>query len=112
MDVLCHGTKVGETFGNTIAEAMMHGKPVVSHRGFNNWTQAQPEVLGELAPILYIDSHDVIKYANIMKRLKDDKLFYNDVSNKSIKRANAIFDYRIVARKYLDVYQRVHNGNL
>lgn len=32
IDILAHSRLDGETFGLTIAEAMMHGKPVVSHR--------------------------------------------------------------------------------
>lgn len=32
IDVLAHMGRVGETFGLSIAEAMIHGKPVISHR--------------------------------------------------------------------------------
>ena len=32
-DLLCHANKIGETFGNTIAEAMIHEKPVISIEG-------------------------------------------------------------------------------
>ena len=44
-DVFCHCNPLGETFGNTVAEAMMHGKPVVSHLGKRSWPQAQIELL-------------------------------------------------------------------
>jgi len=32
IDILAHARRDGETFGLTIAEAMIHGKPVISHR--------------------------------------------------------------------------------
>jgi glycosyltransferase involved in cell wall biosynthesis len=32
IDILAHARKDGETFGLNIAEAMIHGKPVISHR--------------------------------------------------------------------------------
>ena len=45
-DIFCHFNKLGETFGNTVAEAMMHGLPVVSLAGSPLYPQAQREVLG------------------------------------------------------------------
>ena len=32
IDVFAHAGKRGETFGSSIAEAMIHGKPIISHR--------------------------------------------------------------------------------
>lgn len=32
IDILAHARRDGETFGLNIAEAMIHGKPVISHR--------------------------------------------------------------------------------
>lgn len=46
-DIFCHFNKLGETFGNTVAEAMMHQKPVVSLAGSFLYPQAQREVLGD-----------------------------------------------------------------
>src|SRR5262249_1966570 len=39
-----HGRKDGETFGAVLAEAMMHGKPCLSHR--SGVADAQPETMG------------------------------------------------------------------
>ena len=50
-DVFCHFTKLGETFGNTVAEAMMHKLPVVSLAGSPLYPQAQKEVLGSSLPL-------------------------------------------------------------
>jgi glycosyltransferase involved in cell wall biosynthesis len=48
-DIFCHFNKLGETFGNTVAEAMMHKLPVVSLGGSLLYPQAQREVLGKEA---------------------------------------------------------------
>ena len=44
-DIFCHFNKLGETFGNTVAEAMFHSLPVVSLRGSLFYPQAQRELL-------------------------------------------------------------------
>lgn len=46
-DIFCHFNKLGETFGNTVAEAMMHQRPVVSLARSFLYPQAQREVLGD-----------------------------------------------------------------
>lgn len=44
LDIFAHGRKDGETFGAVFAEAMMHGKPCLSHR--SDIANAQPETMG------------------------------------------------------------------
>jgi glycosyltransferase involved in cell wall biosynthesis len=44
-DIFCHFNKLGETFGNTVVEAMFHSLPVVSLRGSLFYPQAQRELL-------------------------------------------------------------------
>ncbi len=41
LDVLLHYRKEGETFGMSIADAMIHGKPVVSHDSFLDNAQVE-----------------------------------------------------------------------
>jgi len=104
-DVYCHSNSVGETFGCTVAEAMIHGKPIVSHIGSPKWPQAQIEVLGDMSDMC-VRSDFVNKYAALMKKLKDDKLFYDMVANYVSDRANALYDFEKVAQKYVEVYQK------
>jgi hypothetical protein len=105
-DVLCHSNCLGETFGNTIAEGMIHGKPVVSHIGDGiSWAQAQPELLG--MPELFITSDILNNYTALMFKLMIDEPFYDRVSKYVKERADTLFDYRQVARKYLEVYNMV-----
>ena len=108
-DVLCHSNLLGETFGNTIAEAMIHGKPVVTHIGKVNWPQAHKELIGERTELFVTD--DIInRYANIMLRLKDDKEYYADVSSYLTNRANEKYHYNVIARKYFNQYKTLLNG--
>jgi glycosyltransferase involved in cell wall biosynthesis len=44
-DIFCHVNKLGETFGNTVAEAMWRGVPIVSLKGSKRYPQAQQELL-------------------------------------------------------------------
>jgi len=104
-DVLCHSTPLGETFGNTIAEAMIHGKPIISHWG-NNWPQAQREVIGE-EKIEYICQDAPDQYSNLMVKLLSNKHEYNDYSSYVKRRADKLYDYREVAKRYIEVYQNL-----
>ena len=107
IDVLAHTNKLGESFGNTIAESMYFSKPVISHIGYNqSWSQAQPELLGELSSELFIDNLDNIidKYKDLMLKLKNDKLFYNKCSIYLKERSNE-FNLDAIGNKYFNIYK-------
>ncbi len=104
-DVLCHGTPSGETFGNTIAEAMIHGKPVISHWG-SNYPQAQREVIGE-EKIEYICQNDPVQYSALMRKLMENKQEYDDYAYYVKERADRIYDYRETVKKYIEVYKNI-----
>lgn len=106
IDVLCHSNSLGETFGNTIAEGMMYGKPVISHIGMKGWPQAQPELLGDMKE-LFITDNLVTNYANMMNRLKNDNDFMVKTSLYLYKRAHELFSFYNVAKRYLDVYKKL-----
>lgn len=108
-DVLCHSNCLGETFGNTIAEAMIHGKPVVSHIGNPDWAQAEIEVMG--IESLFVRERDnvsqVIQYANIMSKLMSNQNYYNEISSKMKSMADQNYNYIVVASKYMKLYQEI-----
>lgn len=104
-DVLCHANRMGETFGNTLAEAMMHGKPIVSHWG-GKWPQAQKEVIGE-DKIMYICDNKVDLYSNLMTKLFENKQEYNDYSTYANKRAEELYDYKTVTGRYVALYKEI-----
>jgi len=105
-DVLCHSNYLGETFGNTIAEAMIHGKPVVSHIGASYYPQAQLELLGKASELCVME--DLInKYTNVMKKLMEDTDYYKKMALYLKNRANELYDYQKVSQRYLDIYGRL-----
>lgn len=106
IDVLCHSNLLGETFGNTIAEAMINAKPIITHVGMISWPQAHKELVGDLGE-LFIKENIVDNYANTMLRLKDDKKYYNHVATYLKNRADENYDYIKVSKKYLDLYKKI-----
>ncbi len=106
-DIYLHSNRLGETFGNTIAEAMMHGKPVVSHLGESFWPQAQSEVLGLQEYVVAERQVSAFnEYASLMKKLMDDKNLYIKQSDYCKDRAFDNFNYKVVAMKYLEVFDK------
>lgn len=107
-DIYCHGNSLGETFGNTIAEAMMHGKPIISHLGSLKWPQAQCEVIGKNDFIVeQRDLYSYKQYSEHMENLLINKNIYNDYSNYCLRRAENNFDYLHVSKKYIDLFQKI-----
>jgi glycosyltransferase involved in cell wall biosynthesis len=105
-DVLCHSNSLGETFGNTIAEAMIYGKPVITHIGSPSWSQAHIELVGDMTELFITD--DIInKYSELMICFKDDKNFYSDTSKYLKNRADNLYDYVNVAKEYLKLYKKI-----
>jgi glycosyltransferase involved in cell wall biosynthesis len=106
IDVLCHANSLGETFGNTIAEAMINGKPVITHRGGGSWCQAHEELVGDRKE-LFLTERIVENYADLMLRFKDDKVYYDEVSEYLFNRAKTLYDYVEVSRKYYELYKEI-----
>lgn len=70
IDVLAHARRDGETFGLNIAEAMMHGRPVVSHFSrIANGHAAFVRRCGFMA-----DCEDFEGYAGFLRKLYSDRL--------------------------------------
>ncbi len=107
-DLYCHGNKLGETFGNTVAEAMMHGKPVITHLGDSSWPQAQCEVIGREDNIIRRqDVHAYVEYSNLMNDLMHNVEKYNEFQSYCMDRATNFFEYKAVAKKYSDLFEKV-----
>jgi glycosyltransferase involved in cell wall biosynthesis len=105
-DVLCHSNSLGETFGNTIAEAMINSKPIITHIGRSSWCQAHEELVGEKTE-LFIRDNIVDNYANLMLKLKNDKNYYNEISKYLKDRADSLYDYVSVSKRYYDLYKEM-----
>jgi glycosyltransferase involved in cell wall biosynthesis len=69
IDVLAHARRDGETFGLNIAEAMMHGKPVISHR--SRIANGHEEFVRKCGYFTGVD--DYKGYADFIMRLYSDR---------------------------------------
>lgn len=107
MDVHCHSNKIGETFGNTIAESMIHGIPTISHPGFmDSWPQAH-EAHFEDTPKLYVKDKNPNRYAFFMHLFMTDPNSYLWMARAQKFRANKLYDADIVAAQYIEVYKDI-----
>jgi len=100
-DVLAHARRDGETFGCNIAEAMMHGKPVVSHRA--PLANAQEEIIGPTGFVT--DYDDYLGYADHLRRLRDDVSLRRDLGQKARQRALEFFEASVVTRQLEGFYE-------
>jgi glycosyltransferase involved in cell wall biosynthesis len=101
-DIYCHVNKLGETFGNTVAEAMMHGKPVVSLAGKRSYPQAQFELLADTQQF----AANYRSFRRKLSALASDEGFREILGETNRIRALAEFSPDSVARRYINLYQR------
>ncbi len=102
-DIFCHFNKLGETFGNSVAEAMMHGLPVVSLAGTILYPQAQGEVMGEDSKVFYLRP----AATRALARLIDDPLTRRRAGEANKSRAVQLFSPEAVASQVGTVYERL-----
>lgn len=67
LDIFSHGRSDGETFGTVLAEAMIHGKPCISHY-VKQGANAMPETIG---PAGYVVK-SVNEYTTVLENLIDN----------------------------------------
>lgn len=87
LDVFAHRRLDGETFGMIIAEAMMHGKPVVSH--LSPVDNAQVEVLGDSHWVTEFQDH--LGYKERILSLLNNSALYSKESARVKSRAEELF---------------------
>lgn len=107
-DVLLHSNSAGETFGNTIAEAMMHGKPVVSHTGSHTWPQAHIELFGQYDRFV-VRGQDIGEYSSLMKELMLDRQLADTAGNYYKERSLNTYSVKRVASQYAEIYREISN---
>ena len=99
LDVLLHRRIDGETFGMNIAEAMIHGKPVISH--FSHVDNAQAELLhaGQNQAVGFVArENDQAEYLGYIQKLYADKPLAKQMGNNAEQRANALYQEQVVTR--------------
>ncbi len=100
IDVLAHARRDGETFGCNIAEAMIHGTPVISH--LTPFMNAQSEVIGDAGFVCAQD--DWQDYAAKLALLKTDRLVRSELSARAEARALAQFEARGLTHRLEKIY--------
>jgi glycosyltransferase involved in cell wall biosynthesis len=103
IDVLAHARRDGETFGCNIAEAMIHGKPVISH--LTPYMNAQTEVIGDTGYVCAQD--DWTTYGNHLENLRGNQMLRAELSMKAQKRALEHFEARKLTRALEKIYLKL-----
>ncbi len=107
MDVLAHARLDGETFGCAIAEAMIHGRPVITHR--SHLRNAQAELLDANSGFV-TDQNDVKNYAGAMRALIANADLRKKMGGAAKARAMENFEAGLITRKlekeYLEYLKR------
>lgn len=101
IDVLAHARSDGETFGCVIAEAMIHGKPIVSHR--SDIRNAQVELVDSSCGYV-TEQHDYKEYAASLKKLMEDKSLRLCMGIAANSKAMLNFEARKVTKKLESLY--------
>src|SRR5204862_336714 len=101
VDALAHARADGETFGCVIAEAMMHGKPVVTHRSLVRNAQAE---LVDAACGFLVGPGDHKAYAEALRRLRDDADLKKRMGGAARAKALDQFEAAQITRKLEGLY--------
>lgn len=108
IDVLAHARRDGETFGCNIAEAMIHGKPVVSH--LSNFMEGHIDVLGDTGVMVQKD--DFLGYANALKKFRDDPSHRQSEGERCRARVLSLFEAESLTRRLEKIYEQEAQGVL
>lgn len=109
IDLLLHYRIEGETFGMNIAEAMIHGKPVVSH--VSNVDNAQAELLAETAEHgtvgFVAPRNDMAAYLQHISYLMNNPAELARIGDNARTRATQLFREDVVTRYLENQYREL-----
>lgn len=100
LDILCHYRYGGEMFGVAIAEAMMHGVPVISH--YSTICNAHPEVIGMGGSVV----RSVDEYAAVLQTYVEQPSLRVQVGAIAADRALNYFNQDIVVGVLERLYRK------
>ena len=99
LDVYSHGRKDGEVNSTSIAEAMRHGLPLLTHStNLNNGQIKQAEGIGFVG-------HDVESYYLNMKKLIENENLYTALSKKSLSKFDEDYELQNQIKKIEAIYK-------
>jgi glycosyltransferase involved in cell wall biosynthesis len=102
MDVYAHGRKDGEINSTAIAEALRHGKPIISHRSSVN--NGHIECIGQAGKV--VDS--VREYTQEMERYIANPEILRASSFRSLEQFKNRYELREQIRKISNIYNEVY----
>jgi len=103
LDIFAHGRRDGETFGAVLAEAMMHGKPCLSHPSLVNDNNAQPETMGPAG----LFARDLDDYTDKLCALFVDNDLRGRLAAKARSHAEAYYSLPACVEALSAVYRRL-----
>lgn len=113
LDVLLHHRIDGETFGMNIAEAMIHGKPVISHLSHVDNAQAELLQSQENQSVGFVaQQHDLEEYLSYIVKLYQNKTLAQQMGENAKQRADALYHERVVTRYLENEYLKLVNASL
>jgi glycosyltransferase involved in cell wall biosynthesis len=101
-DVYLHVNALGETFGNTVAEAVIRGIPVASLRGKRKYPQAQAELLSDGQ---YCSSRR--KFRKLIQKYLDNQDFREQVSKKNFRIGQMQLNEETISTRVLNLYKEL-----
>jgi len=114
LDIYTHARADGETFGVNIAEAMIHGKPVITHYARASVPgmgvfQAQTTLVNTAETGWVVNNHPD-EYAEALKMLIDDQGMRFRMGEAGRHKAEAEFEASVCVKKLEKIYEEVING--
>lgn len=111
LNALLHYRREGETFGMNIAEAMMHGVPVISHDSDVDNAQLELLAADEDGPVGLVSPRgDMEHYSRNMATLLNDPELCALMEKNARNRAARLYDEKIVTRTLEGYYRLLVKG--
>jgi FkbM family methyltransferase len=103
LDIFAHGRRDGETFGTVLAEAMMHGKPCLSHKALIGNNNAQPETTGPGG----LFAEDDVEYHDFLETLFIDPALRQKLGVKGREHADRYYSVFSGVESLVEIYHSV-----
>ncbi len=101
ISIFTHSSSIGESFGNTIAEAMAAGLPIITHEGGDS---AQAEIVTDGYNGYVVDVNDSAAYANKVIYLLQNPDQKEIMGKLGKDRSINHFDIRVIVKRFEDLY--------
>ena len=102
LDIYLHANLLGETFGNTIAESIYRGIPVVSLRGIRKYPQAQRELLDK-----HQYANNQLQFCHKTRKLLNSEKLRNQISKRNLNFGEQYLSPRNIVLQIMGIYDYV-----